>query len=112
MPPESSWIFERGEALEADELDVKAGDFAALGVGEIGLELEAEHHVADDIQPREKGRLLEHHHAVAARLGDALAIGEDLAGIGLLEAGDDVEQGGFSAAAGADEADELALADA
>ena len=94
---------------EADEMDIKDGDFAAFVFVEIGFEFEAEEDIAEDIEPREEGGFLKHHHAIAAGFGDLAAIGGDGAGVGEFEARDHGEEGRFSATAGADEADELAL---
>ena len=94
---------------EADEMDIKEGDFAAFVFVEIGFEFEAEEDIAEDIEPREEGGFLKHHHAIAAGFGDLAAIGGDGAGVGEFEARDHGEEGRFSATAGADEADELAL---
>ena len=57
--------------------------------------------VAGDGEPREQRRLLEHQGGAARRR-------RRVPGVGLVEPGDEVEQGALAAARGADEADELA----
>ena len=57
---------------------------------------------------------LEHHGELAlgrGGVGHVLAVEQDLAGGGVLEAGDQPEQGGLSTARGADEHHELAIPD-
>src|SRR5712692_1865439 len=87
------------------------GGLAPLAIGKIVAELETEHHIAERREPRKQSGLLEHDQALAAGPYDRLAVGEHAAGIGLRQAGHDVEKRGLAAAAGADQADELAVAD-
>ncbi|MDT4879435.1 hypothetical protein FQZ97_1151110 [compost metagenome] len=56
--------------------------------------------------------VLEHHGALGAGFVDLTAVEDDPAGGGLVQAGDDVQNGGFAAAGVADQGDELALVDA
>ena len=99
----------RGESLEPHEIEVKLRDLAALLVIEIRLQLEAKEHIAHHIQPGKKRMLLEHHHAVASRLGNPFSIRQHLPGVRLLEPRDDVEQRRFAAPAGAHQADKFPL---
>ena len=55
--------------------------------------------------------LLEHDHAVAARSGDVYPVRQNLPAVWLVEAGDEVQERGLAAPAGADEADEFPFAD-
>ena len=61
--------------------------------------------------PGKEGVLLEHHAAVGAGAADRFAVHQDGARGGPQEPGDGVEDGGFPAAGGADEGDELARLD-
>src|SRR5439155_25649181 len=74
--------------------------------------LEAEGDVLRDIEPRDQRRVLKHHAALGAGAAHAPALDEDLASVGLLEAGDEIEQRRLATARGADEAHELAAIDA
>src|SRR5579885_158642 len=87
------------------------GDAPALGGAEAGDALEAEHHVAGDVEPGKQRRLLEHHQPVAARPLDGPVVRHDAARIRRRRAGHDVEQRRLAAAARADQRDELAFAD-
>ena len=75
------------------------------------LHLQSEHNVLLHGEPGEQGVLLEDHAALGAGAGDLLAFAVDSAGSGLVEAGDDVEQGRLTAAGGAYHADEFVLID-
>ena len=59
---------------QADEIQVVASGFGALGVGEARLEAQAEEHVLEGIEPREERILLEHHEPIAARLDDISSV--------------------------------------
>jgi hypothetical protein len=72
--------------------------------------LRAELDVAPRRQPRKQRMLLEDHAFAAAGTGDQSAIDPHLAGRGLDQTGDDVEERGLAAAAAADERDEFVLA--
>ena len=85
-------------------------DFPALGVGEVRLQLESEHHIAQHVEPGKQRGLLKHDEPVAARALDGFAVSGHPALIGKFKAGDDAEQRRFPAAAGPDKAHELALA--
>ena len=71
---------------------------------------QAEGYVVEHRHMGEKGVALEHEAEVALvqrHVGDVPAVEEDAALVGLREAGDQAEGGGFSAAGGAQQADEL-----
>ena len=55
--------------------------------------------------------LLEHHHPVTARASDTFSIRQHAAAIGRVEAGDDIEEGGFSASTWSHEAEEFPFGD-
>ena len=59
------------------------------------------------IEPGEEAVILENHRAFGAGGGDVLAIEGGGAGVGAGHAGGDVEEGGFSAAAGTDDDDKF-----
>ena len=85
--------------------DLRLGQFA---------QLEAEGDVVKDVQMGEKGVFLKdgvHPAAVGRHVGDVLVLKEDAALGGHLEAADDTQHGGFAAAGGAEQRDELTLAD-
>ncbi len=96
------------KALEADHLDKAACHLQALGLGN-ALHLQAEGDVVYHREPGEKRVLLEHHAAVRIDLVDLAAVDDDAPGRGLVKTGDEVEQGGFAAARGAQQHDEFAL---
>ena len=97
-------------ALEAHEPDEPVGDLLDLLARQLPL-AGAETDVLSHRHPREQRIVLEYHAAVAAGAGHRLALHCDLAGGRLLETGDDAQQGRLAAARGADQADELAVAD-
>ncbi len=102
---------------EAGHLDGGEGGFDALGNfggGEAAF-FEAEGDVAGDGLMGPEGVALEHHAKLAAvgrELGDVFFVEEDAAGVGLAEAGDGAEEGGFAAAGGAEEEEDFAGGDA
>jgi hypothetical protein len=96
-------------AFQTHELKVELGHFDPFLVVQIGLQLQAEKHVAQYVEPGKKRRLLEHHHAVAPRFSDQASVGHDGARVGSVESRDHIEQGGFPATAWTDEADKFAL---
>ena len=98
------------EVLQLDELDVLERDLLGLLVG-LALELEAKLDVLEDREPREEGVLLEDDAAVGAGARDLLAVHQDAALRGLLEATDDVQERGLAAAGRPDDAHELVLVD-
>ena len=90
-----------GQGLIAQRLE--------LGLVLDALELEAGLDVALDRFPREElVEVLEDHHAVDAGLARGLAVDQDLARV-VLKAGHAAQQGGLAAAAGSQDAEELAL---
>ena len=85
--------------------DLRLGQFA---------QLEAEGDVVKDVQMGEKGVFLKdgvHAAAVRRHVGDVLVLKEDAALSGHLEAADNAQHGGLAAAGGAEQRDELTLAD-
>src|SRR5579883_1869910 len=96
-----------GEALETDQLQ----PLQRLPLGfvlAVSVDLQTEHHVLLDRQPREQRIALEHHATIAAWLGDRLALQEDIARVLLLEPGEDTDEGGLATAGRTDDAEELA----
>ena len=49
------------DLTEADEVEVVTGRLETLGLGEVGLETQAEEDVLKDVEPREERVLLKHH---------------------------------------------------
>ena len=94
-----------GETFQADQ----AHEF--FNVAALFLEDTASNESRLDIaphgQPGEQARILKHQAAFGARSADGFLADEQLAGIGEIETGDESEQGGFAATAGADEGDEF-----
>ncbi len=94
--------------LEPHQLEMIIGRLPALLGGEIRRAAQAEHHVAEHVEPGKQRRLLEHHQAMPARPLHQPAIGAHFSAIGRREPGDDIEQSGLAAAAGPNQTDELA----
>src|SRR5207248_10666584 len=98
-------------SLEADQLEViprLAVPLAARDAAHPQAELD----VAQRAQPAvERVVALEHHAAVGVGPDDRLAGDADVAGAHRLEARDHVQHGGLAAAAGAEQAEELARLD-
>ena len=99
-----------GELLQLHHLEVLAGDLVTLRLA-LALELEAKLDVLFHREPGEKGVLLEDDAPVRARALHLLAIDEDMALGGDIQAADDVEEGGLAAAGGAHHTDKLVLVD-
>ena len=95
------------ETREPDQFEIIFGDIPAIFVRQIGLQLQTEKHVAENIQPRKKRWFLEHHQAISSRAGYRLSIGEHISAVRLFQSSNDVQQCRFPAAARADEADKL-----
>src|SRR5215469_8541101 len=89
MPPESS----RGYFSSCSARPTRERSRQALDHG-------AELHVLDGGAPGKERVLLEHHPAVGSGLRHLVAVHEDVAGGGLDEARDHVEQGGLATARG------------
>src|SRR6188472_1637608 len=83
------------------------GAVVALGLGQAG-DLQRKRHVVDDAAPGKRGLLLEDHPDRSMRPAHALVGDLDRALVAVEQAADDVEQGRFAAAGGADNAHELA----
>ena len=98
------------EAGEPDHLDQRLRDLAPR-LARHALELEAELDVVLHGAPGQQPELLEHHRAVGAGPGDRLAVHADVAGVRLDQPEQDIEEGALAAAGGADDRQELALAD-
>src|SRR5262249_2801701 len=81
---------------------------AAFGGGD-AVELQREFDVLRHRAPRQQPEVLKDHAVVSARLLDLLAADDGVAGIRLDQAGDDPQQLGLAAAAGAEEADDLSF---
>ena len=62
-------------------------------------------------EPGQQGMVLKHDCTVGPRFTDFLAIEDDAAFGGLVQAGDDVQYGGFTTTGVTDQGDELALVD-
>src|SRR5215210_1209914 len=100
------------EPLEPHQLKKVFGFLLPLCRAQSVAELEPEEHIAQDRQPGEECGFLEHHEAMVTRSDDGLVIGPNRTAVRLLEAGDNVEEGRFSASARTDQTHELSLADA
>ena len=96
---------------EADEVQVVAGGLEALGLGEVRLEAEAEEDVLQGIEPREERILLEHDEAIPARGRHRLIPEADLAFVGMLQTGQQAQQGGLTATGRTDNDEELPFPD-
>ncbi len=68
---------------------------------------QAEADVVDHPLPRQQARVLEHQPGVLAGLGQRRRAGQQLAAAGLVEAGQQAQQGALAAAAAANDSDEL-----
>src|SRR6266513_2526942 len=95
------------ETREPDQFEIIFGDIPAIFVRQIGLQLQTEKHVAENIQPRKKRWFLEHNEAILSRDGYRLFMGEHISAFRLFQFSNDVQQCRFPAAARADEADKL-----
>jgi hypothetical protein len=111
MPPEKLVRIAFLEAGEAHQLDVAADDLLAVD-GRDALHLQAEGNVVVHRHPGEQRVILEHHRTLPGRLAHRLAIDQDAADRGLLEAGHHGQQRGLAAAAVAQHGTELVVLDA
>src|SRR3954468_9002627 len=100
------------ELLEPQKPQVIIGDLAALPVAKPGLSLQTEHDVAQHIEPRKQGRLLEHHEAVAPRAFDQLTVSQYPAPVRPGQSGHDVEQRRLAAPARPDQTYDFSFLDA
>ena len=75
------------------------------------LDLHTENDVVEHRAPRQQQVLLQHVADAADGAGGVDALDEHAAAGRLQQSGDDVENGGFAAAGGADQADEAPLRD-
>ena len=99
-----------GELEEVEVFQQRLRAPLALGQRE-PLDFDAEHHVLEHGAPGQQQVLLQHEGDVGVRAFHALAVDEGLAFARRAETRTDVEQGRFSAAAGTDERDHLAVTD-
>src|SRR4051812_41853715 len=91
------------EADEAQQL-LDAGGDAVLRYPRL---LQRIGDVARDVAPGKERVVLEEHRPIGAWAADAIAAEEQLARVGLVEAGEEVQQGGLAAAARTAQAEEL-----
>ena len=96
-----------GVAFQADEFDVKVRHFHALLAGQVWLEFQSEEDVPQHVEPGEKRRFLEHHHAIPAGLRDDLSVRLDFPRIGEFQSRDHVKKRGLAATTRPDETDKL-----
>src|SRR6187431_2539204 len=99
--------------LEVEELGGLEDAGSTLFLADAG-DLQGEAHVLGDRHVRVQRVVLEHHRDVAVLrrdVGDIAIADQDAAGVDLFEAGQHAQQGGLSAAGGADENQELAIGD-
>jgi hypothetical protein len=112
-PPES-WVgFPLQQLVEAQQRR-RGLDLGRDHVARHAHVLQPERHVVEDAHVRIQRVRLEHHRAAARRgrdVVDALAVEDDVAGGGRLEARDQAQQRRLAATRGADEHDELAVGD-
>ena len=95
------------EALQSNELG-ELCDLLGSNVLVYLLDLQAVSDVSLDRSPRKNRKLLEHHAAVLAGLGDELAVHPRLAGDRFKEPGKDLEQRRLATTRRAHHCDELA----
>ena len=96
-------------ALEAEDRKQRLGLFAGLGFLLVDGAVEAD--IVHDGFPGQKQVFLGHVGEVFARLAQRLAVDGDGTALRCDDTGEDVEDGAFAAAAGAENADELAFLD-
>src|SRR5262249_40689783 len=96
--------------VEVHELEVGFGHLAAPAVSQWAF-LEAELHVLAHAQPWKKAACLEDHHAVRPGPIDGLAVQNNPALIHWRKPCHQIQQRGFSAAGGPNEANKLAFGD-
>ena len=75
------------------------------------LHVDRQHHVAEDVAPRQQQRVLEHDADIAVRFCHLLAFDKDFAGRWRQQAGDHFQQRGLAAAGRADHDEEFAFID-
>src|SRR5215813_4363047 len=100
-------VFEAGESVPMQE---RQRPFARRAQRHV-LNFHAENDVVEDRAPRQQEVLLQHVADAADRAGSVDPINEHAPASRLQQSGDDVENGGFAAARGPDQADEAALRD-
>src|SRR4051794_12973453 len=97
------------EPLESYQLQKVFSLLPALGGAQPVAQFQSEEDVSENGEPWEQCRFLKHHQTVRAGFLHGFPVREYDAAIRLLETADDIEQGGFSAAARTEEADEFPL---
>ena len=98
------------KSRQTDPMDEPIGDLAALRFGNAAL-AQAERDVLAHGQPWEQRVGLKHHAAIRARARHLAPVEHDAAAGRPVEAGDDAQQRGFSAAGRAEDGDEVVVAD-
>src|ERR1700741_2149271 len=96
------------EALQADFGDVLARDRLALRAWRTA-QLQAEGHVAQHVGPGQQREVLEHERPFGPGTFNRSSLDQNFSPVARDEAGDDLEQRGLAAAAGAEEGGELAF---
>ena len=96
-----------GEAAEAETVEQRPRPLARLGARR-AEDLDAERDIVADGAPRQQQVALEHVGAVGPAVGHVGAVDEDVAGAGIEQAGDHVEDRALAASRGPDDGDELA----
>src|SRR5262245_962347 len=99
-------IFEAGQSDLADE---RIRDLATLGLRNPAF-AQAECDVLPHGQPRKQRVVLEHHAAIRSRSSHLASVENDAPAGRPVEACDDTEQGGFAAAGGPEDGDEVIVA--
>src|SRR5205823_14620234 len=99
-----------GELLELNGRKVPRDPFFPVPARD-PRDTESEFDVASDVEPREQRGVLEDDNPIRAGAVHAFAIELDPAGRRVLEACDQAEECGLSAAGGSDDRDELPFAD-
>ena len=98
------------ESSKPDHLD-EALRSASTGGGGNPFQFETELDVGRYGAPRQQPELLEHHGAIGAGTGDGAAVDCEIAGIGLDQAEQNVEERALAAARWSDDREELAFVD-
>src|SRR5207248_2594597 len=95
------------EARQSDELEIIFGHIVTIFTGKIRLQFQTKEHVIEHVEPGKQRRLLEHHQPLSARPGHRFTIRENGSVVRFFQAGDNVQEGRFSAATHPDQTDKL-----
>ena len=95
------------EAGKPDLADIVAGDLLALG-GRLAAQFQPEGDVAQHGRPGQQREILKHEGAFRTGFADGAAVDGDRAGVSLDQPGDDLQKRRLPAAAGAEQAGQLA----